>query len=270
MGMQGVAHEFQDQPDFSQFSIQLGVFAASLAKTAEQMDAVQRLRAQRFRSRDALVDLDRFDPVCHHLMIRIAPDPAPIGVARFRLLVEPDEIEACYSAQFYDLAALARTGRRLVEVGRICIDENHAHDIDIARMMIAALTHIASVCRADMLMGCASFPKAEPARHADALRFLFNRHLGPKALRPGRRAGMKHVSAMDGLLPQQTDLRQVPALLRLYLRLGGWVSDHAVCDHNLDTVHVFTAVEVNSIPSARLRALRALAQTQGTGSAPET
>jgi hypothetical protein len=40
--------------------------------------------------------------------------------------------------------------------------------------------------------------------------------------------------------------------------LGGWVSDHAVIDPDLDTLHVFTAVEVARIPPARARALRAL------------
>ena len=36
----------------------------------------------------------------------------------------------------------------------------------------------------------------------------------------------------------------MPPLLRSYLALGGWVSDHAVVDPGLQTMHVFTGVEI--------------------------
>jgi putative hemolysin len=48
-------------------------------------------------------------------------------------------------------------------------------------------------------------------------------------------------------------------LLRSYLSMGGWVSDHAVVDRNLNTLHVFTGLEIRSIPPARARILRAIA-----------
>ncbi|MBA4351813.1 MAG: ornithine-acyl-ACP acyltransferase, partial [Rhodobacter sp.] len=35
-----------------------------------------------------------------------------------------------------------------------------------------------------------------------------------------------------------------------------WVSDHAVLDPDLDTLHVFTAVEIAAIPPVRARLLR--------------
>jgi L-ornithine Nalpha-acyltransferase len=51
----------------------------------------------------------------------------------------------------------------------------------------------------------------------------------------------------------------VPPLLRTYLLMGGWVSDHAVYDRQMRTMHVFTAVEIAAIPPARVRLLRAVA-----------
>ena len=57
---------------------------------------------------------------------------------------------------------------------------------------------------------------------------------------------------------KDSKLGGLPPLLRTYLAMGGWVSDHAVIDRDLDTLHVFTAVEVARIPPARARALRAL------------
>ena len=49
----------------------------------------------------------------------------------------------------------------------------------------------------------------------------------------------------------------MPALLRTYLGMGGWVSDHAVIDRTLNTLHVFTGVEISAIPKSRARLLRA-------------
>ena len=51
----------------------------------------------------------------------------------------------------------------------------------------------------------------------------------------------------------------MPPLLRTYLGMGGWVSDHAVIDRAMNTLHVFTGVEVAAIPPARAKALRAIA-----------
>ena len=41
--------------------------------------------------------------------------------------------------------------------------------------------------------------------------------------------------------------------------MGGWVSDHAVVDAEMNTLHVFTGVEIGAIPAARARALRLVA-----------
>ena len=51
----------------------------------------------------------------------------------------------------------------------------------------------------------------------------------------------------------------MPPLLRSYLAMGGRVSDHAVVDRDLDTLHVFTGLEIGVIPPARARLMRAAA-----------
>ena len=51
----------------------------------------------------------------------------------------------------------------------------------------------------------------------------------------------------------------MPPLLRSYLAMGGRVSDHAVIDRQLNTLHVFTGLETAAIPEARKRLLRAVA-----------
>ncbi len=236
-----------------------GRLRIEIASGPAEMDAVQRLRAARFRGGHGS-DLDRFDTACQHLLVRALPDGAPVAAARLRLLADPQTTAESYTAQFYDLGKLAKAGFRLMEIGRICIVEGQIQDPDILRALLAGLTRRAVALRAQMLVGCASFPGATVARHAAALRHLAAHSIGPEALRPRRRAGTQIID-----LPREepaegaAGLRGMPPLLRMYLGMGGWVSDHAVCDPDLDTLHVFTAVEPGRIPPARLRALCALA-----------
>jgi len=51
-------------------------------------------------------------------------------------------------------------------------------------------------------------------------------------------------------------LRHMPPLLRSYLVMGGWVSDHAVIDNELNTLHVFTGIEIKRVPPERARLMR--------------
>jgi len=50
----------------------------------------------------------------------------------------------------------------------------------------------------------------------------------------------------------------MPPVLITYLLMGGWVNNHAVIDRDLNTIHVFTAVDIKAIPQARKRFLRPL------------
>ena len=91
--------------------------------------------------------------------------------------------------------------------------------------------------------------------------WLNAQHLAPERWRPGRKA--PEICPLQRNATQIVDLRlalsQMPTLLRSYLSMRGWVSDHAVVDRDLNTLHVFTGVEVAAIPPARKRLPRAIA-----------
>jgi L-ornithine Nalpha-acyltransferase len=90
---------------------------------------------------------------------------------------------------------------------------------------------------------------------------LAERHLGPVEHRPGRKAAevVEYAALAGPVVDRRASLAGLPPLLRTYLGMGGWVSDHAVVDRELDTLHVFTCVEVDRVPRARAASLRAVA-----------
>ena len=205
-------------------------------------------------------DADPFDADCLHLLLRDLPSQT--AVCCFRLLILPaTHIKTSYSAQFYDLTRLQSYGTPVMELGRFALHPDW-HAPDILRLAWASMTRFVDALGVGLLFGCASFAGAQVAPHAAALRWLSARHLAPEPLRPTQKT-RDAIAYTETLAPQRPDLAhamaQMPPLLRSYLSMGGWVSDHAVPDHDLDTLHVFIGVEIAAIPAARARALREIA-----------
>lgn len=237
-----------------------GRFHARLASGEEEIAASQKLRHLAFRSARGLsspdgVDQDSFDAGSRHMLV-LEEDEI---VASYRLnILSRDEVLTCYTANHYDLRPLAAFPQPMVEMGRFCLHPER-HDPDILRLAWAAMAMVVDDCKAGLMFGCSSFSGAEPSRHMAALAGLVP-HIGPDAWRPRPMGGERvDLFGLASLGPRQQALQGTPALLRTYLGMGGWVSDHAVLDRELDTLHVFTAVEVAKIPAARASALRLIA-----------
>lgn len=236
-----------------------GHLVARRAKGPADIARAQELRHLSFLAARGLCrpggrDVDGFDEHCQHILIENAEGCL---LACFRLLPLPAaRIAESYSAQFYDLAALAALPDPVLELGRFCVAPGGA-DPDVLRLAWAAITAEVDARGAALLFGCTSFAGADPALHAPALAHLARAHAAPAHLAPRRKG--QAVDLPDTAADPRTALAAMPPLLRTYLAMGGWVSDHAVIDRDLDTLHVFTAVEVARIPPARARALRALA-----------
>lgn len=230
-----------------------GRYRVRLATSSREVEAAQRLRFRAFRGGDGL-DGDRFDEGCRHVLVERVADQSLVGTCRLQVLTGAEAVAGTYTGQFYDLQALSRVFPRMMELGRFCLAEGA--EPDVLRLIWAALTRIVDGEGVGLMFGCTSFTGTSAEDHAEALAALAVRHLARPALQPGRRA-----AEVVALRPMPHDARramqQMPPLLRTYLAMGGWVSDHAVVDRDLGTLHVLTGVEIAAIPPVRARLLRA-------------
>ncbi len=236
-------------------------YCARLANAPEDIDAAQALRFRAFRGGETEGrDVDAYDVACDHMLV----EDAATGrlVATFRLLTLPSgaDIGRSYSAQYYALGGIESYDRPIVEMGRFCIAPE-VTDADVLRVAWGALAKFVDRTGAELLIGCSSFAGTDEAVYSDAFAMLRDRHLAPRRWLPKIKA--PSVFRFAQRLRRKPDAKQalksMPPLLRSYLALGGWVSDHAVIDHDMNTLHVFTGLEIRSIPPARARALRAMA-----------
>lgn len=235
-----------------------GRFRVRRAAGAADLARVEALRAARFRGDPAARDLDAYDARAVQLMVE---ETATGRLACCFRLLPVEDVAASYAAQFYGLEALAAYPGRMVEMGRFCVAEGES-DPSVLRLAFAALAAEIEARRVSLLFGCASFPGVEAEPHAEAFALLGARHLAPRRWAPRVKAPavFRYALALRARRPDlAAALKAMPPLLRSYLSLGGWVSDHAVVDRDLGTMHVFTALETRAIPAARVRSLRALA-----------
>ena len=238
-------------------SVAVPRYRARFSRDARDITAAQGLRALAFATQGP--DSDGFDDLCTHLLIEDT-DGVLVCCARLLLLADGADVASSYSAQFYDLTALAGFCGGMAEVGRFCIHPGHA-DGDILRVAWAAVTGFVDRHKIEMLFGCSSFSGVESDTYLETFAMLKARHIAPARWLPRIKAPevIPYAFGKSRVPDLKLALKAMPPLLRTYLMMGGWVSDHAVVDRGMNTLHVFTGLEIRAIPESRKRLLRQIA-----------
>lgn len=244
-----------------------GRYRARLAETGADLQAAQRLRWLAFIGRrgaapdQTALDADDHDAACAHVLIEDHRSGQLVATFRFLALASGAEIERSYSARHYDLRRLKEFAGPMVEMGRFCTHPEYS-DPDILRVAWGWMTAYVDAHGVQLLFGCSSFMGTETQGYQDAFALLRQRYLAPRCWLPRVKSPkvFRFARALARFTPDPRRAQAgLPPLLRTYLLMGGWVSDHAVVDDQLGTLHVFTGLEIAAIPPARQRLLRQVA-----------
>lgn len=240
-----------------------GRFEVRLTRSQDDIAAAQRLRYQVFYEEMAAqpspemarlgLDFDQFDRLCDHLMVfdRSRPEGEQV-VGTYRLLRRgmAEMHGGFYSASEYDLQPMldnASSGG-LLELGRSCVHRDYRTNATIQLLWRGISTYVADH-GITFMFGCASFPGIDPQQHALALSYLHANHLPPPHCRV--RALPSRFVPMNLLPPEQINpraaLHALPPLIKGYLRLGAYIGDGAVIDHQFGTTDVFILLPVERI-----------------------
>lgn len=236
--------------------IRKGKLIARLVQGRAEMGRVMAFRGAAF-PRVAGREEDAQDALSAHVVVEAEGEM--LGYFRVMLFGWGAGLAQGYAARFYDVGPLSGYARPIAEIGRFCVRPGGVHP-DVLRLAWGAMTRIVDEGQAGLLVGCSSFRGADWTRHRAGLALLAAEFVGPEEHLPGRKAAeVVELAAAGPVGDRRAALARLPPLLRTYLGMGGWVSDHAVVDRDLDTLHVFTCVEVDRVPAARVASLRAVA-----------
>ena len=229
-----------------------------LAETEEEVAAAQALRYRVFYEEmsakataemaAAKRDFDAFDEHCDHMVVfdraRGAGPEAIIGTYRVMRREAAKRCGRFYTAGEYDIANLLAYPGEALELGRSCIEADHRSG-GTMQLLWRGIAEYVMAHDVGLMFGCASLPGVEPEALAVPLSYLHHHHLAPPALRaralPERRVAMNVIPVGD-ISPRRA-LHMLPPLIKGYLRLGGFVGEGAVVDHDFGTTDVCVVVK---------------------------
>lgn len=241
-----------------------GSLEVRLAQTAAEVRLAQKVRFRVFYREGKAIpnparlvsrrDVDAYDAICDHLLVidHAARSKRPAVVGTYRLLRQSvaEKHGGFYSAAEFDIGPLLARHSHLqfLELGRSCVLAPYRNKRTVELLWHGVWAYVLQN-RFDVMIGCASLDGTEPSRLSLPLSFLHHYARAPEAWRaralPHRRVAMNHLpkEAVD----TREALRQLPPLIKGYLRLGATVGDDAVIDREFGTTDVLVVLPVSHI-----------------------
>lgn len=233
-----------------------------LAETREEIEAAQRLRWQVFYEEMKATpgpeaaavqrDFDRYDDFCDHLLV--LEEGRVVGTYRLIRRSVADQHGGHYSAAEFNIKPLLAYQGEILEVGRSCVAPSH-RTRGTMQMLWQGIAAYVFHYNITLLFGCASLPGTDPAALALPLSYLHYHHLAPPALcaraLPDRYVDMRRMDPAE--IKPREGFVSLPPLIKGYLRLGGFVGEGAVIDHEFGTIDVCMIVARETITERYLK-----------------
>ena len=244
-------------------------FEIRLARGEHDLLAAQRLRYRVFVeelggggtsvNHADRIERDEFDEVNDHLILvdtRRDAEKLDHVIGAYRLLKGDTAADfgRFYSDAEYDLTPLRRSGRRLLELGRSCVSAEFRGSAAMF-LLWNGLAEYVLENGIEVLFGVASFHGTDVEAIKMPLGWLHAHNLAPEPLRV--RAHSAHYQRMDIVPEPELDRHRamvtMPALIRAYLRLGGFVGDGAYIDRDFNTTDVCLVMDTAAMSARHKR-----------------
>ncbi len=248
----------------------IGSLEVRLARKRSEIRQAQRLRYKVFYEEMSAVpgalamlsrrDEDAYDAFFDHLLVVDRGDAEPnrrwrrprvVGTYRVLRQEVADLYDGFYTQGEYDIQPLLQAkgpDYSFVELGRSCVLKPYRNKRTLELLWQGVWSYVREH-GANVMIGCASFEGTDPAAHAATLSYLYHTALAPQAWRvrahDHRRVDMNMLplEAID----TRAAIRALPPLIKGYLRVGAFVGDGAVIDHQFGTTDVFVIMPVEAI-----------------------
>jgi len=231
--------------------------SVGLAKTAEEIEAAQRLRHTVFSEEYGAnlnelvpgIDEDKFDHWCDHLLVKDSTTNQVVGT--YRILRPEQAVKAggYYAESEFDLSGLDNIRDQIVEFGRACIDAEYRSGPTLM-MLWTGLSELIRSNGYKYVLGCASVSLRDDGVTAAEVW----RHIGGDQYKDTKLVVTPHypypVDVVNSQLPAN-----VPALVAGYLKLGVKVCGAPAWDPDFNTADFPMLLAVDQMNSRYRRRL---------------
>ncbi len=236
-----------------------GRYEVRLAKNWKEVQAAQALRYRVFYGEMGALpsermtrqqrDFDDFDRICDHLLVidHLQEGDSPCIAGTYRMLRKTvaQKHFGFYSESEFDLDQLLDYPGESMEVGRSCVESECRTGI-VIQLLWRGIAEYISRHNIQLLFGCASFPGTDSDALASSLSYLYHNHLAPEGLRPKAKTDL-FVDMRTNPADKPISKGNLPPLIKGYLRVGAYVGDGAVIDHQFNTTDICIVVKTDRI-----------------------
>jgi putative hemolysin len=240
--------------------IRAGNLAVHIATTPQEIRASQQLRYKIFyeemggtpseEARAQKLDSDEFDNYCDHLLVLDYSLPENQVVGTYRLLRREaaKELGKFYSESEFNISPIKDVEGEILELGRSCVHENYRNRA-VMQLLWRGIGAYVTQYDIKLMFGCASLFGTDVKAHALPLSYLYHYHLAPPELRT---QALPHRYIEMNILPKESiDVKEafaaLPALIKGYLRVGGYIGKGAVIDPHCNTIDVGIIVKTDLV-----------------------
>ena len=146
---------------------------------------------------------------------------------------------------------------QILELGRSCVHQDYRNGT-IMNLLWRAIAEYVKLYDIKILLGCASFHGTNPSKIAPSLSLLHSKYLAPPDLMVTAKSPNKQ--RMDLVDMHKVDrvaaMKQIPSLIKAYLRIGGFVGKDAYIDHAFNTIDVCMVLDIERANLKKLSAYR--------------
>ena len=198
------------------------------------------------------LDLDEFDSICDHLVIRHNETQEVVGTYR---MISSSVSEKFYSQSEFNLDDFLKTDGIKVELGRACIEENHRNGY-VIDLLWRGIAEYCQATNARYLFGCSSISTTSPAVACQLIEYFKNRneYLEDFDIKPIGKYNMNLESVEFEAEEEAVMKKTVPSLLRSYLTAGAKIYGHPALDKDFACIDFFNIIDLDDLnPSYRKR-----------------
>jgi putative hemolysin len=201
------------------------------------------------------LDIDEYDPLCDHLIVRDLKNHQVVGTYRLLLGSQARKHFGFYSEKEFNLERVKKLEGELLEMGRTCARKEYRDKAMLLHMWDAIADYV-KTHQVRYLFGCASLYTTDPREVSESFALLKEKHYAPEELRVQPMPG-KAFPDLDEEVELGDDQRslflRLPSLIKGYLRVGAVLCGPPALDLEFGSTDFFLLLDVNRMSREYLR-----------------
>jgi len=238
-------------------------FEIKITRDPDEIHEAQKLRFEVFNlemkkglkeSYQRGLDVDRFDSVCDHLIVRERNQRRVVGTYRLLLGSEARKHSGFYSEQEFNLENIKKLDGELLELGRSCAHKDY-RDRALIHLMWQTIAEYVKNHQVHYLFGCASFPTTNPGEVGQSIALIKEKYYAPEKFRVEPVPGMRLTDLREDveIADREELFFRLPSLIKGYLRVGALLCGPPALDLEFGTTDLFLLLDVNRASDEYLR-----------------